>query len=170
MLKFAGCILIFMSCAALGFMKASSYRDRRIELEDTLELIRMLDMEISYRRDPLAKTFGNVAAMKNCWFSHILRECAGAMKKQEPLEAAWRRAIDENISACPLDQGDIAILKDIPTGLGKSDVQGQRNVIEPAVMRIQSHLTEAVEQEKKQGRMYRGIGIASGVVIAVMLL
>ena len=66
------------------------------------------------------------------------------------MEAAWRRAIDENISACPLDQRDIAILKDIPTGLGKSDVQGQRNVIEPAVMRIQSHLTEAVEQEKNR--------------------
>ena len=88
-------------------------------MEDTLELIRMLDMEISYRRDPLAKTFGNVAAMKNCWFSHILRECAGAMKKQEPLEAAWRRAIDENISACPLDQRDIANTEGYPDRTGK---------------------------------------------------
>lgn len=170
MLKLAGCILIFMSCAALGFMKASSYRARRAELEDTLELIRMLDMEISYRRDTLSKTFSSVADMKNCWFSRILKGCSEAMRNQERLETAWQKSIEDNMGNCPLDQGDIAILKDISTGLGKSDVRGQRNVIEPAVMRIQQRLAEAAEQEKKQGRMYRGLGIASGVVIAVMLL
>ena len=31
-------------------------------------------------------------------------------------------------------------------------------------------VTDAGEQEKKQGRMYRGLGMAAGAVIAVMLI
>ncbi len=42
MLKIAGCILIFAGCTSLGFIKSSGYAARRRELENALELIRLL--------------------------------------------------------------------------------------------------------------------------------
>ena len=47
MVKVIAGILLFFGCTALGFSKASGYKNRRVELEDTLELIRLLHLDIS---------------------------------------------------------------------------------------------------------------------------
>ena len=44
MVKVIAGILLFFGCTALGFSKASGYKNRRVELEDTLELIRLLHL------------------------------------------------------------------------------------------------------------------------------
>lgn len=170
MLRLTGCILIFISCSSLGFIKASSYKARTGELENTLELIRLLNMEIVYKRDSLAKTFGKVSAMKNCWFSKVLRDCSIFMNSQNTLEYSWQTALENNMKSCPLNENDISILKDMAIGLGKSDINGQKNLMEPAVIRMETSLAEAKEQERKQSRMYKGLGVAAGVVIAIMLI
>ena len=66
MLKVIGCVLIFISCTSLGFLKASSYRARIAELESVAELLKLLDMEITYRRDSLVRAFGKVSDAKPC--------------------------------------------------------------------------------------------------------
>lgn len=170
MFRLFGCILIFVGCSSLGFIKASSYRSRTVELENTLELIRLLDMEIVYKRDSLAKVFERVSYMKVCWFSEVLKVCSDVMKQQKTLEESWQLSLEQNTKNCPLNKNDIEILKDISIGLGKSDISGHKNLIEPAVIRMQTSLAGAREQEKKQSKMYRGLGIAAGAVIAVILI
>ena len=170
MFRLMGCILIFISCSCLGFIKASSYKARTIELENTLELIRLLNMEIVYKKESLAKTFKKVSEMKSCWFSQVLRSCSLSMQKQNTLKDSWQKALEDNMKNCPLKENDIKILQDISIGLGKSDIRGQKNIMEPAVIRMETSLTEARQQEKKESRMYRGLGVAAGVVIAVMLI
>lgn len=170
MFRFAGCFLIFLSCTALGMLKASSYRMHTAELQNTLELIRLLDMEITYKRDSLAKTFEKVSEMKQCWFSHVLKSCSVMLRKQNTLESSWQYALDEHAAVCPLYKKEIEILRDFSIGLGKSDIKGQRNLIEPAILRLEECITEAKRQEQKQGKMYRGLGIAGGIAIAVIII
>ena len=170
MLKIAGCILIFAGCTSLGFIKSSGYAARRRELENALELIRLLAVEITYRQDHLAKTFMKVSKLKRCWFSDVLRSCSLCMKEQRPLADSWEAALSENAKNCPLHERDTAVLRDIAAGLGRSDAKGQQDIIKPAVIRLETCLADAGEQEKKQGRMYRGLGMAAGAVIAVMLI
>ncbi|MDO4544815.1 MAG: stage III sporulation protein AB, partial [Bacillota bacterium] len=164
MLKITGCILLFISCSALGFLKASSYKARRRELESALELVRLLNLEISYRKDPLQKTFQKVAALKECWFSDVLRECAFHLMKQEPLQRSWKGALNAGERPCPLLPGDVAVLEDLSLGLGKSDTRGQKEIFEPAMLRLAECLQQAQDQERKQGKMYRSLGVSAGVV------
>lgn len=102
MLKIAGCILIFAGCTSLGFIKSSGYAARRRELENALELIRLLAVEITYRQDHLAKTFMKVSELKRCWFSDVLHSCSLCMKEQRPLADSWEAALSENAKNCPL--------------------------------------------------------------------
>lgn len=170
MLKIAGCILIFAGCTSLGFIRASGYAARRRELENALELIRLLAVEITYRQDHLAKTFMKVSQLKRCWFSDVLSSCSLCMKEQKPFADSWETALSENAKNCPLHERDTTVLRDIAAGLGRSDAKGQQDIIKPAVIRLEACLADAGEQEKKQGRMYRGLGMAAGAVIAVMLI
>ena len=91
MLKIAGCILIFAGCTSLGFIKSSGYAARRRELENALELIRLLAVEITYRQDHLAKTFMKVSELKRCWFSDVLHSCSLCMKETRRSCAISRR-------------------------------------------------------------------------------
>lgn len=170
MFRLLSCVLIFISCSSLGFLKASSYKARTKELENILELVRLLNMEIVYKRDSLAKTFENVSHIKVCWFSEVLKSCSDMMKQQNTMEYSWKYALEENIKDCPLNGSDIGILRDMSMGLGKSDIKGQKNLMKPAVIRIETNLKDAKDQELKQSKMYRSLGIAAGTVISVILI
>lgn len=55
MLRLLLCVVIFICCTSLGIIKASSIRNRRAELENTLELIRLLELDISTGKKPWLK-------------------------------------------------------------------------------------------------------------------
>ena len=65
----------------MGFSKAFSYRARREELENTLELVRILNLEISYRKDSLKKTFERVSGMKKAGLQRCLKAAVNILKK-----------------------------------------------------------------------------------------
>ena len=163
-------MLICLSCGILGFMKAFSYRERRTELEGIIEIMELLELEISYRRDSLSKTFKRVSSLKDCRFSNVLSACGDYLESQNSLTASWEKAMESNLKSLPLNREDIAILNDIPMGLGRSDIKGQEKVFRPILIRLRQKCGEAFEQEKKQGRMFKGLGVSSGVVIAIILL
>lgn len=170
MIKFVTCILIISGCTAIGFIKAYTYKARRIELENTLELVRMLELEIAYKKDSLKKIFERISSLKSCWFSQVLKDCGDCLGNEKPLNMAWHQAIRYNSAQCPLLKDDIEILKDVSMGLGKSDIKGQKQIIEPAVAKLESKIKEAKNAEIKSGKMYRSLGIATGIVIAVIFL
>ena len=170
MIKIIAGILLFFSCTALGFSKASTYKARRLELENTLELIRLLHLDIAYRKDALAKVFQRTGLQKSCWFAQVLQECAEGLAAQRPLGNAWREALQRNELDCPLLPEDTEILTDLFLGLGRSDTSGQKRILEPAVYRLEQQIHKAQEQEWKMGKLYRSLGLAAGVVAAILVL
>ena len=140
MVKVIAGILLFFGCTALGFSKASGYKNRRVELEDTLELIRLLHLDISYRKDALAKTFQRAALQKSCWFADVLQECAEGLTAQKTLGKTWQDALYKEKEGCPLLSEDVEILTDLFLGLGRSDTRGQQQILEPALYRLEQQI------------------------------
>ena len=81
MFKILGCIMIFAGSTCIGLLKSASYKSRRTELENTIELLRMLQMDITYRKDSLQKTFVKTADLKECWFSDLLISCSDLLAR-----------------------------------------------------------------------------------------
>ena len=169
MVKLTGCVLLILSTSLLGYIKAYSYKQRTHELEDILEILRILNLEITYRKEPLHKALIKCSALKQCWFAGILETCAERLKSRDDINKAWNESITSAKGTCPLCTKDTEILKDMVLGLGRSDIYGQEKIFEPAVKRIEMNLTEAKENERVQGRMYRSLGVSAGIVIAVIL-
>lgn len=170
MIKLTGCVLLFVSCSALGFLKSSSFKARSRELENILELIRLLRVEISYKKEPLARTFRNVSLSKPCWFSDMLLACSEALDRHSALQNAWKTALDQQGAESPLETQDLEILRDMALGLGKSDIEGQNRILEPVELRIADRLQKAKQQEERQGRMYKGLGISAGIIIVILII
>ena len=47
------------------------------------------------------------------------------------------------MNVCPLEKEDIVILEDLSLGLGKSDTEGQLNLIKPAIERLDGSLKDS---------------------------
>lgn len=170
MIKLTGCLLLIMSTCLMGHMKASAYKARCRELEDIIESVKLLEIEITYRKEALAKAFRKISTVRHCWFSNVLRECSTELEDGHSLEDSWKIAIGRCREASPLEEGDIGIIEDLVHGLGKSDSDGQQKIIEPALIRLRSASKEAYISEQKMGKMYKALGAASGIVIAILIL
>lgn len=168
-MKFLGCILVFVGCTLMGYMKANSYKSRVIELENIIELIKLIEIEITYKKETLKKAFKSVARTKVCWFSNVLSECEKQLDLEKSFDNAWENSINVNDNY-PITQSDLTILYDLASVLGKSDAIGQSKVIEPVVFRLKKNLEHAKANYASQGKMYRGLGIACGTTLVILLL
>ena len=169
MLRLTECLILILCCSALGLIKSGSFKARRHELENIIETLKLIDMEITYKKEPLAKSFIKLSQMRTGWFSEILYICSCKLNEQRSLDEAWKISKKELDAKCPLKTNDIDILDDLILGLGKSDSEGQRKLFEPALFRLQRNLKDAYSQEQKTGKMYISLGTAAGVVVSIIL-
>lgn len=170
MIKLIICIVIISGCSAAGFIKADEFKARTKELENILEVFKLLQIEINYRKEPLQPMFKKLYLQKVCWFTDVLNECSLNLLKGYDLKQSWNCALQYKMNLCPLKKEDIEILEDIALGLGKSDSQSQINIINPATERIKTKLKEATEKEAKLGKMYKSLGFAAGIIIVIMFI
>lgn len=170
MLKLMGCIVLIACCCMLGYFKASSLRCRCQELENIIELIKLIELEITYKKDPLAKSFNKISSVKPCWFSNVLADCGSKLNGSSSLEFAWERAVNDHRSEAPIKEKDIGVLNDLFMGIGKTDTEGQQKLLEPAIHRMKTNLKDAYLQEQKLGKMYIALGTAAGAVTVILLI
>lgn len=69
-----------------------------------------------------------------------------------------------------LDKRDMAIIRELLNGLGKTDTDGQISMLEMNKKLLQNRLEQAREEYSKKGRMYRNVGVLVGIGAAVMLI
>ncbi len=170
MLKMAGCVMVFVGCLFMGYFKALSFRGRCIELENILEILKLMELEITYRKEPLAKMFRKVSESRKCWFTNVLVTCSDMMEIKYSLRDSWTTALNEWQAGCPLEKEDVDILRDMVSGLGRSDSRSQSRIFTPAALRLEANLKKAAEREEKLGRMYKALGTAAGIVIVILII
>ena len=54
--------------------------------------------------------------------------------------------------------------------LGSSDVEGQENIIENTVDMLMNQYVEAKELRQKNCKLYKTVGIAAGIIIAILFV
>jgi len=170
MIKVISCFTLVICCSLLGYFKASSYRRRCQELENIIELLKLLELEITYKRDPLFKTLRRLSEIKTCWFSELLKTCCVKLNNNNSMIASWEYSIDMNKTRSPLISDDVDILNDFILGLGRTDTEGQKKLFEPTIHRLSSNLKDATLLEHKLGKMYIALGTAVGAVTVILLI
>ena len=168
-MKIIGCIFIFLGCTLMGYMKANSYKKRVVELENIIELIKLLEIEIIYRKENLKKAFIKVSNAKECWFSNVLKDCGQQLSLERPFENSWKNSI-KTTADCPLVENDLTILNDLASTIGRTDALGQIKAIEPTKLRLNHNLESAKANYIRQGKMYKGLGLACGATFVILLI
>lgn len=170
MIKIVGCFMLFSGCCMFGLIKSYGYKQRSDELDNIIEILKLLTIEITYKKDSLWKSFRNVSKAKECWFSNVLNCCSLYLYEENSLNESWHAAVKEWAETGPLKNQEIEVLNDLMLGLGRSDTDGQSKILEPSIIRLQAIRDKAVATEQKQGKMYKSLGMAVGLVIVILII
>lgn len=170
MFKGALCLMVIFACGSLGLLKAQTYSQRLADLKDLKDMLRILQTEISYRKDPLPAAFARMASYKDTKAMNLLYECSRRMQDCRDLRQCWEEAEAAAYRATCMNGEDRRIVKDLGLQLGKSDVQGQAAMFALAEAKLSSQMEEAAKEKETKGRMYKGIGFSVGIVISIILI
>ena len=170
MFKALLCMIIIISSGALGLLKSQAFSQRIKELNEMRSIVRQLNAEINYRKDPLITTFRRIAEQNSTISTKLLSECADHMASYKEFGQCWSAALEEVCADTSLKKEDKAILAELGTQLGKSNVEGQADMFRLIEERLLHQINLAIKEKDSKGKMFGGLGFSLGIVVSVLLI
>lgn len=171
LVKILGSIIIMLCAVKIGFEEAGKFTIRVNEIRDFQTALLSLKGEISFCRTPMSDALTNASKSLKTAVAELFK-LAGAELKSASITAAeaWERAVAKNSHRLSLKGDDLYIIESFGNLLGASDTAGQLENIELAMSRLSLCENQALEDERRHGRLYRSLGIIGGIVLAVIFI
>ena len=100
----------------------------------------------------------------------LLEVCAQGMESGASFFEAWQNALMQLPHSMGLSKEDIRLLTDFGQGVGTTAVEGQLAHCELYKTMFSSRLKQAREEKEKKVKLYRMLGLFSGVAVSLLIL
>ncbi len=177
-LRLTGCVLVTVSCGALGVLKAHQWKDHRKMLEELRRMIYLLRGEILYARSPLAEALQRAGEKSAGAPAAFFLRVAGRLAAQEGegFYDIWQEEL-EDLTGTSVRQGrrlslsrrEIQELKEFGQHLGYLDVGMQERTIALYLEQLDMSIGFYREHERERVRMCTSLGIMGGLFLSVIL-
>lgn len=170
--KLAGCIIVIISCTFLGFMLSFECKKRPQQLRELQVLLQMLENQIGYLSDVLIDAFEKISRNGTSQACIFFNKSAEILKKDGSMGAsqAWELSVRQNIRKTSLNREDEEILIAFGKILGSSDIEGQIKNIRLVMEQLKLQEVKAEENRRSYEKMYRSLGVLSGVALVILLI
>ncbi len=165
--KFILLISIIVVSTLLGILFSKKYSRRESELKDMKSALNMFSTKIKFTYEPIPNLFLEISNKIGGNIGKIF-ERASIRMKEESAGEAWNKSFDD-VATNLLDE-DITTLKNLGRLLGQTDLEGQISEIEVVNQFLDTQLENARQEKLKNEKMYRTLGIISGMTIAIILI
>lgn len=168
-LKIVLATLIICITTYLGMLKSKRLYDREYILREMVSFLIGLENEIKYCLSLLPNAYEAARMSLKTNLKYALGNISIDMLKED--EYIVDRSIVDNISQIDgLVEYDKNVIISTLRNLGKSNVEGQINIIQNSITTLDNQIKEANEMKIKSSRMYRTIGMLSGLIIVVVFI
>lgn len=167
MARWLGMFLVLAASGCLGFLKAIELRRRPRLLKATADSFKIIRNDIAFRLLPLPDTLCHAAQTA----TGPLRDAYAALAEQmrsetQPFSEQWRAAFRALDGFSSEDQSAIWMLGE---QLGKYDADTQLDAIDDCIRYLQTAEEDARETAAQRGKLYSGLGLTVGMIVAVTL-
>lgn len=171
-IKFILIMGVFFASTFIGYTLAGRYKIRVAELNDLLFALEIFETKIKYTYDSLTTSFLYIADNLKTKVYRIFFVTAEEIKenKNDSAGECFKRVVDNEKIFLSLNKEDIEIIKELGVSLGQTDMEGQVKNIELVYNTLKRQLENAKEEKDKNFKMYRNMGMLSGLVIIIILL
>ena len=158
---------IFFISTAIGISIADRYKNRVNDLKNIRNILNILETKIKFTYEPLPQIFEEIS---NEFTGEVSRIFQIAKEKMLELSAgeAWHFAIEN--SNTNMNEEDLNLLNGLEKLLGKTDIDGQLSEINLIKEFIDVQIKKAEEEQIKNAKLYKNLGIMIGMIIVIILI
>ncbi|MCI9177474.1 MAG: hypothetical protein HFJ28_02605 [Clostridia bacterium] len=159
--------LIIVASSTIGILFSKRYFNREKEIKEMKTALNMFATKIKFTYEPIPNLFREIANKIEGNVGNIFEIAATKMDEKSAGEA-WEEALNQ--MPHNFNKEDLAVLKNLSKLLGQTDLEGQLSQIETVNEFLKNQLENALEERRKNEKMYRTLGIVSGLTIAIILI
>ncbi|MCI9542210.1 MAG: hypothetical protein HFG39_14470 [Lachnospiraceae bacterium] len=164
--------LILFSSTAIGLLYANRLKEQIEELETIKKLLLMLRGEIKYSHSTLSEAFGSIGKRIKGPYGELLFKVAGQMDsmKGQTLAQIWEACVAEYLKESALLKEEKEKWVHFGSQLGYLDKEMQVSTIELYLEQVQEEIKNAQENFKRNGKLYRMMGVMAGIFLVILML
>ena len=163
-------IMIVIGCGYIGVYKAKKLRDREYILRDMVTFLGLVENEIRYMLSILPNAY-EVSRQKLLTSLKISIGQIVVDMLASDSEFGIDQSIVRNISSLEgLTEYDKNVFLSTLKNLGRSDLDGQINIIENSINIIENQIKEANDIKLKNSKLYKTVGIIAGIMIVIICI
>lgn len=164
--------LILFSSTAIGLLCANRLKEQIEELETIKKLLLMLRGEIKYSHSTLSEAFGSIGKRIKGPYGELLFKVAGQMDsmKGQTLAQIWEACVAEYLKESALLKEEKEKWVHFGSQLGYLDKEMQVSTIELYLEQVQEEIKNAQENFKRNGKLYRMMGVMAGIFLVILML
>jgi stage III sporulation protein AB len=170
LVKLIGSIIIVVTASALGAIYAKSKADRVRQLNGFISAFNMLEVEIGFALSLLPEAFMKIAKIFDRRIGEIF-EYVSKMIVDSKINAseAWNIALEKGFPNLSLSGEDKEALRELGSSLGEVDAESQIKNIRLIIERLKKHMINAEEDKQKSEKLFKNLGVISGLAILLIL-
>lgn len=163
MVKLFGAVMVGAACAYFGFKASFRLQKRARSLADISLSLELLESEIGFTKHRLKKA---LERSDRCG----LFICAAQYIDEMGAAGAWKRALAQQRESMCLKDADCEVLELLGEKIGKTDTDDQIKHIKYVRALVEELQKSAGEDSEKQGKLFRGCGILTGLMLVIILI
>ncbi len=170
MLRLLASALIVASSSGLGFAVAGGYRHRPRQLRQLQFALTVLGSEIRFRQTPLPQGLQVVASTVGGPVGQLFDDLATVLIGAQGRSVSWAWQQVKPCRGLALTSQDQALLARLAQVLGAGTIDEQVRQLELHMEHLQQLEQEAERARKANEKIWRYLGVFSGIALVLILL
>lgn len=166
--KIVGAVIVIITTITLGISKSREFENRVRYLENMQLCILQLENEIRYTQTPIFEALKRISETTQSIICKLFDNASKQGTTGETVSTIWTKAV-EDISP-ELFNEDLELFLSLGECLGTTDLEGQIKGIELFKSKLNQQLQTAKDICNKNQKLYKNLGLYSGLLITVLLL
>ncbi|WP_040211881.1 stage III sporulation protein SpoIIIAB [Clostridium polynesiense] len=172
MIKAVLCSLIVAICSYTGFIYGERYKKRFNNLKELQRSLLQLENEILFAYTSLPTAVSNIAMKSKGCIKPLFLEISLSLSenKFDSVYEAFTFSFEKYKEQLNFTDEDLSIIMDLSKSLGEVDILGHEKIFALASNNLKKSIDDSEDSVRKNLKMYRYLGICSGLGIVILLL
>lgn len=172
MLRRIAALTVVLGCGYLGMLFAARMGRRIRQLEGFEAVLTQLAFNIGFLALPLTEALERTVSGQRGEVRGLLEQIVTYMKERPDvtLQEAWKKSLQLHSGRLCLKQPEIEALYAFAAHLGKGDRQDALENIRLTAAKLKLVREGAQAEQARDGKLYRGLGFLSGILIVILTL
>lgn len=171
-IKIFGCMVIFCSCALIGYSFRLKQETHIYELENFRQCMQIFEKNIRYSMSDIMSATTSMLDTASIQNRRILQCFLNKSEHSDghPLSEIWKQSIRKaGVDSC-YDKDDLEVFAQFGNVLGSGDIETQTKNIDIFMMKLAEKIETLKQALDKSGNIFAKMGIYAGIMIIVLVI